>query len=213
MMPKGNKHKKQERAAKWGEVRLGSFEMSFPKPRLPRIIGAAERLSARNSVYPNVRLDVPINPQLATISAGVLSGNTPLDTTIIDGFSTRFATLFNEYAIVGARLEIRPNGIVNGGGLCLGYIDEESAAAPTASAALNRPHLDMQVATLTDVHVYRVDWKPRDYLDLDFTSTGVNFTPAWFKMICTIANTYTSSSTTGQFLVTGSLAFEFRGYA
>lgn len=214
-MQKNTKQNKKNREKQnaWGNVQLGDFRMSFPKPRLPRLLGAAVKLGANISLYPNVRLDVPIGLESVTIGAGSIAGSIALDLTAVDAFSTRFASLFNEYAIVGARLEIRPNAIVNPSGICAVWLDEETAAAPNGTQSANRARLDIAVANLSDVKPYRIDWLPRDILDLDFVSTATTFTPVWLKIFSSPAATLTTATTTGQILVTGSLAFEFRGYA
>ena len=196
----------------WGQVRLGQFEMSFPQPRLPRLIGSDRDLAAGNSVYPVVKLDVPFVPQVATIVAGAVAAVIPIDLTIVNAWATRFATLFREYAICGAHFEIRPNNIANTAGIVKVFIDEQSAAAPTAADAVDRPSLDVTCGPIFEPRAYRLGWKPADILDLDYVSTATTFTPAWLKVLATVANTFTSAATTGQVLVTGTFACQFRGY-
>jgi len=196
----------------WGNIVLGGFKASFPQPRLPWRLGADTQLPQALSVYPNLALDVPIIPALATIAAGATALSLPLDLTQVFNFALRFATLFREYAIVGARLEIRPQNVSPAGGIIAAFLDEQSAAAPTGPDAVNRPRLDMTAAPLTVPKAYHIDWKPRDILDLDYVSTATTFTPVWLKIYTDTANFFAPAAMTGQVIVTGTLAFQFRGY-
>jgi hypothetical protein len=150
--------------------------------------------------------------QVASIAAGAVAAVFPLDLTLVNGFATRFASLFREYAIVGASIEIRLNNTAVTAGIIEAFIDEETNAAPTANDAANRPRLDMTVGPIFEPRAYRMKWKPRDILDLDYVATGTTFTPAWLKVFGSVANTFTTATTTGQVIVTGTLAFCFRGY-
>jgi hypothetical protein len=162
-----------------------------------------------------VKLDVPIETQVVAIAAGEVAAVVPLDLTQVNAFSTRFATLFREYAIVGAALEIRPainSAVTTYGGLCQCFIDEESNSAPIFNTASNRPRLDVSCQNLTEVEPYKIQWTPRDYLDLDFVAVATTFTPAWLKLWCDTASTGSNAGLSGSFIVTGTLAFDFRGY-
>ena len=216
-MPRKNKNKKNAQkgntaSSPWGVVRLGGFRAEFPQPRLPFRLGADERLPQGLSVYPRVKMDVPIVTRIASIAAGTVSAVFPLDTTAVQAFSTRFASLFREYAIVGARLELRVQNASPASGIIAAYLDEQSGAAGGGAEALARPRLDMVVGPLTVPKSYHLDWTPRDILDLDYVSTATNFTPVWLKIYGDPTSFGINASTTGSVLVTGSLAFEFRGY-
>jgi len=196
----------------WGNIVLGGFKASFPQPRLPWRLGADSSLPQALSVYPTVNLDVPMIPINTAIVAGATALVSPIDLTQVFNFAARFATLFREYAIVGARLEIRPQNISPAGGLIAAFLDEQSSAAPTGPNAVNRPRLDMTAGPLTVPRAYHLDWKPRDLLDLDYVSTATTFTPVWLKIYTDSANFFTPAAMTGQVLITGTIAFQFRGY-
>jgi len=210
---KKNKNPPKGNQGPWGQIRLGGFKAEFPQPRLPRLLGAAVRLGNNLSVYPNLSLDVPLQTEILSIVAGTLAGVIPLDITSVKNFIPRFSPLFKEYAIVGARIEIRPNNMANTSGLTGAFIDEESSAVPTAAQTSDVGRLDLNNAPLFQVKPYRLDWTPRDILDLDYVSTLTTFTPAWLKLFTNVADFGSQSTTTGQWLITGSLAFVFRGYA
>jgi hypothetical protein len=209
---KGQKGKSKSMSKQWADIRIGSFNLSFPKPRIPRLLGAAVSLSQPNSVYPNVSIDVPIEVDTAVIAAGATASTIPLDTTILPNWATRFASLFREYSICGANLELRLSNVVNPAGIVVAFIDEKSGAAPTAQQGENRPRLDMMVQNMTSVQPYRLKWKPADYLDLQWTITSVNTTDAFLQIFTSVASFFTTATTTGTVLVTGSLAVQFRGF-
>jgi len=211
---KGKRGKKNNGGGngQWGSIQLGGFRAQFPQPRLPFRLGADTKLPTVLSVYPRVRLDVPIITMFAALASGAMAATFGLDISRIQGWSSRFATLFREYAIVGARLEIRPQNVSPASGLIAAFLDEESGAAPISTDALNRPRLDMIAGPITVPKAYHLDWKPADILDLDYVAVATVFTPVWVKLYTDNANFGTSVGMTGQVLITGTLAFEFRGY-
>lgn len=220
-MPRGRKGKKKKggnaqgggSGSPWGQIALGGFRAEFPQPRLPFRLGADTALPRGLSVYPRVKLDVPIIMRNVAIAAGAVAYAGAIDTLSVQDWGTRYAAVFREYAIVGCRLELRPQNISPAAGICAAYMDEQSGAVPTAAEALARSRLDMTLAPLTVPKAYHLDWTPHDLLDLDFTAVGTNFQPVFLKIFANVANFGTSAAETGQILVTGSIAFEFRGYA
>jgi len=206
------KKKATKKAGPWGQIQLGGFRAEFPQPRIPRLLGSDRDLTNRNSVYPTVLLDVPITPQSGNIVAGAIASSVALDTTIIPAWATRFQTLFREYAICGASLEIRLNNVSTTSGLVLAWMEESSSAAPVFADGVDKPRVDMTCGPLFVPRAYHIKWSPRDILDLDYSAVSTNFTPAWLKVFCNVANTFTAAGTTGQVLITGTLALTFRGY-
>ncbi len=82
------------------------LRIDMPVPRLPRWLGTPN-LRSSNSVYPRVDLDIPITLVTFNVSGGALTGVANIDNGLIPSFSTRFGSLFKEFAIVGARFELR----------------------------------------------------------------------------------------------------------
>lgn len=192
----------------------GGFRLSFPIPRLPSFLGNTKSLSAGNTVYPPMlRLDAPVDPVAFTITAGALAVTVAVTNTLIHAWSTRFASLFREYCVVGARLEIRQvNATTLPQGVLLAYIDEDSAANPTFAEAANRARLDIALVSNPIDKVHVANWMPLDYLDLDWTDGATATTPAFLKLYTDTANCGTASTTALQIMVTGTLALCFRGY-
>jgi len=212
-MSKKNKNKSSKDNNMWADIRIGAFRLSFPKPRLPVMLGATRRLTATNTIYPAyVPLDAVFAPFNLSVAAGALANSQVLDTTTIVSFATRFGSLFREYCIVGARIEIRVNGTTVPQGLVRVWIDEDSAAAPTGPQAQSRGALDIPLTSSPGGMVYTIDWMPYDLLDLDWTDVGTNVTSAWLKSFAGAAYTGTAATTTATLSYSGSIALAFRGY-
>lgn len=191
----------------------GGFRLDFPMPRLPRWLGTPN-LSAGDAVYPRVNLDIPIVVSTQAIAAGAIAISSPIDSTNIPNFATRFGSLFKEFAIVGARFELRVCAVTSPQGVLLAYIDENSNAAPT-STALNYAHAECPlVSSSVDStgSIHKVEWVAKSYADLTWDSTGTSGNVGYLKLFASSGTTGTNASTTAQVLVTGVFAVCFRGY-
>lgn len=192
-------------AGPWGS------KFQIPVARLPITLGSDRGLPAGQSVYPMVNLDVPVIFTRTAVAAGATTSVYALDLTKIDSFSTRFGALFDEYCLVGARLEVRLNNIVVPQGFVCAYIDEKSSSAATLSAAQSSARLDMVVGSESPSR-YQISWVPQDFTDLSYSDIGTTTTPAYLKFFCSNAGTGTNAATTFDLMITGTLAFAFRGY-
>jgi hypothetical protein len=156
-------------------------------------------------------LDVPVVFTRTAVAAGATTSVYNLDLSKVDTFSTRFGALFDEYCITGAKLEVRLNNLVVPQGFVCAYIDEKSSSAATLSAAQSSSRLDMVVGVESPSR-YDISWVPRDYTDLSYSDIGTTTTPAYLKFFCSNAGTGTNAATTFDIMITGTLAFTFRGY-
>ncbi len=191
----------------------GNFRLDFPIPRLPRWIGTPN-LRAGLSVYPYVLLDVPMQLSTSAVVGGTLASVVTIDNTLITNFATRFGSLFQEFAIVGARFEIRVTAVTTPQGMVLAYIDENSNSAPTANPAAARPHAEIplvQSAVDSTGSVHIVEWMAHSYADLTWDAVSTSGLVAYLKLFASSA-TGTSASTAAQITVSGALALSFRGY-
>ncbi len=191
----------------------GGFRMDFPIPRLPKWIGTPN-IRAGVAIYPRVDLDIPISPAPIAVSAGALSGVINIDTSLVRNWSSRFGSLFKEFAIVGARFELRVNTVSNPQGLLLAYIDENSATAPGAEA-LDYPHIEVPfVGTSVDStgSIHKMEWVAKSYDDLTWDPTSTAGLVGYVKLYCSTGSTGTSASTTSQMMMTGAISVCFRGY-
>jgi hypothetical protein len=212
---RGSKRPKQSGGNQRQVLDVSGFmnRMGLPVPRLPFLIGSATNLPDQLSVYPsNVKLDFPITPQFFNITSGALSTYLAISTNLCT-LAADFIALFNEYSVVGAKFEMRINNAINQAGLILVYIDEKSLSAPVAAEAVARPHLELVVSNTESPSRHTIEWKARDYLDLQWTATNVATTPAYLKLFASTAATGTSGTTAAQVCVTGAISMCFRGYA
>jgi hypothetical protein len=219
-MPRKHKNKKKagsNRSSNDQMVRMtgpNGFKLDFPWPRLPSWIGTPN-LRANRSVYPRVDLDVPILVTSSAIVTGAIAAVINIDASQIFGFATRFGSLFQEFAIVGARFEIRVSTAAAAQGMLLAFIDENSAATPTAAQALNRPHCEIpltssQVDSTGSLHI--VEWKAHSYADLTWDAVSTVGNVGYLKLFANIAQTGTQASTAADVLISGAFAICFRGY-
>jgi hypothetical protein len=186
----------------------------LPIGRVPRPLGAMQRLSPNNTVYPRMlRLDFPLVPITTSTVVGAISFVTnlvPAPATIANW--ANIAAVFDEVALVGVRLECRIDVTANPAGIVWAYIDEKLAAAPTLGNSQNKPRLDMYVSTNESPNRYSLTWKSRDFLDLQWIAASAPAIVAYFKMFASNAGTGTNAAGTFNVAVTGSIALCLRGY-
>jgi len=190
----------------------GGFRMDFPIPRLPSWLGAADRLSANATTYPNIKLDVVMPITQATLAAGAIAQVIAIDAGLVPNFAARFGNLFREYCVVGARFELTLTNVANPSGLVLAFVDEVLATAPN-SGSLFPPHIEIPLVSNPDGRLQTIDYAPKGYEDLVWTPTSVPVARAWLKLFAAAATTFTSATTSGNIIVRGTLALQFRGYA
>jgi len=194
-------------------VTAGRFLLEMPRPRLPKWIGTPN-LAAGVSVYPRVNLDVPISVSQLQVATGNLAAVINIDSSLIPNFATRFGATFKEFAIVGARFELRVTNTTAPQGLVLAFIDEDSNAAPTTSS-VNYPHAEVPIVSTSvddrgSLHV--VQWMAKSYADLTWDGIGTSGVVAYLKAWASTATTSNGATTAANILVTGSYALCFRGY-
>ncbi len=203
--------KKSQSSRKGRNNKSSAYANRMPVGRVPRSL-AYSGMKASDSIYPYVELDVPITPFTVNITSGAIAQSTDIGTGLIPNFSSRFSNLFNEYAIVGFRLEQRVVSATNASGFTVTAIDEENSANPTASI-LQLPHVEVPLVLGTDAMgtLHEIAWIARDYIDLSWTPTGTAHTVAYVKNFASSLNTFAAGSSSG--FMSGSLALCFRGFA
>jgi len=132
----------------------------------------------------------------------------------IKNFATRFASLFKEWCVVGADMEVRllvP--ITNPSGFMALTLDEVDNAAPTA-ACLEKAHVELQLVNpTTEVPIHHLKWIATGYEDLQWQQTANDDNAAYLKLFASVADTFTGGATSGNVSVTGTLSCCFRQYA
>lgn len=192
----------------------GGFRLNFPVPKLPRLLGAGPELTAQNTSYPRVDLDLPTTINVSVVTAGALAQVIAIDpATLIPQWAAR-AQLFREYCIVGARFEMSLITASNPAGLVLCFIDETLATAPNAGSVYT-PHMEIPIVAYPDGNeTYRLDYKPSgSYTDLNWVPVTSTSAKQWLKLYASNAATLTGATTAASIVVRGTLRVAFRGYA
>jgi hypothetical protein len=216
-MPRKNNKRGKKKKSSGGrptiEVSGMLSRMGLPIPRLPFLIGSATNLGAGKSVYPRSDYSIPIIPQILGIVAGGLTTNLSVQASsaLIQNWAA-FVALFGEFCLVGFTFELRMNNVVNPAGLVVVYVDEKSAAAPTAAVAFIAPHLEIVVSNTESPSRHMISWRAKDLADLNWVSTSSVEQPVWLKLFAASAFTGTLATTTGSVMLTGALQVCFRGF-
>ncbi len=158
-----------------------------------------------------VKLDAPVALANYNITAGATASVRAVDLSWIPSFSSRFGALFDEYAVVGADLEVSLSNVANAQGVLMALLDEKTSAAPTAGVT-NASRVDIRVDNYAQPTRHKIQWIAKDYLDLQWTDIGTTVTPVYLKLWADPTTTGTSASTTAIISITGTIAFCFRGY-
>jgi len=213
----GRKKGKKRQGGGGGGVNItaGSFRMSFPIPRLPSWLGAADRLKANAAVYPRVDLDFPIILQNVAVVAGAMATVIAVDPNVlVPNWSSRVQNLFREYCVVGLRIENSLTIVANPAGCIISFIDETLATAP-GTGSIFVPHIEIPlVASPSDDKTQLVNYKPSgSYTDLQWTPVSSPVVRQWVKYYASTPQTGTGATTAATVLVRGTIALAFRGYA
>jgi hypothetical protein len=214
---KKNKGNKEPMNKSWGMAALQgarSFLTYMPEPRTPMRL-ATPSLSPVTSVYPRkLDLDVPLVLSSYNTASGGLAVSYPVGSrSAVYAFGSRFASLFKEWCVVGADLEVRinPGGTTPQGFVAVAF-DEIDATNPTA-AIMQKPHAEVGiVSATTEPVVHHVKWQAMGYNDLQWVPTSGDDILGYLKLFASTGDTYTASGTGVTLIVTGTLACAFRGY-
>jgi hypothetical protein len=191
-------------------------KISLPISRLPFVtLGAAENLSVGASTYPNrLSMCAPVTPFEVSVVSGVpTAAVTAINpTTVVNGSATlvnnwsAYAKIFEEYCLVGFRLEVRYQTTAFATGVILITLDEKDGTTPTL-LQYDKPHIELMTTINSGVDFQMIEWVPSDLSDLQWTSTSSTVTPIWMKYFSAF-----NSSSSGNILITGTLSFNFRGF-
>lgn len=181
------------------------------KPQKRKNLNAEARLipSFAGQVVKQFRMEALPSLQVTTVTTGVIANIYEIKASNVSGFTTRFASLFEEYRIVKAKVTFRGFTTVNPG-LLVHWIDEKDNAAPTLAEAKVKASSAWAVS---DMKPHSLTWTARDPLDLQYISTGTPSTALATYKIYTDATTFgsdTVSRTYGQLFV--EFWVQFRGY-
>lgn len=200
---------KNERARR----RVSTNLRQLPKPRLPLQLQGANlghHLKASAAAGKQMlRMTLPLVAQNLAVAAGALASVVTLSSSTLLNWSS-WSALFQEFAIVGARFRAVVTNQNTPSGFVALFLDEKSAAAPTATD-LSKPRVNVAIDASESPSEYTLEWKAEDYADLPWTSTGTTLTPVYLKAFASNAATFTAAATASQLLVNGEVAVDFRG--
>jgi len=184
---------------------------ALPRPRLPRDLSSSSTLTARSVIYPRmIKLDFSIAPAQYGVVTGATAVNFGLGSTNSTSTGNAFG-LFSEYAIVGVRLHIRQITTASPQGAVWIAIDEKIATTPTAASMQDKDKLVVILSQNDAVKDYKLQWKAGDYDDLAWNASNSSYNAFNLKIFASTAATLTSATTASTILITGSMAFCFRG--
>jgi hypothetical protein len=125
-------------------------------------------------------------------------------------FSTRFASLFEEYRIIKVDLYIVGVGGSGNTGCLQMWFDEKDATVPTLAESLRKtPRQDTwNVSNIVKPH--QMSWLASDTLDLEYTDVGTTVSPVHFKAYGDGSLGLVAASTVA--VITGTVTIQFRGY-
>jgi hypothetical protein len=154
---------------------------------------------------------LPGSPQLetTTVTTGLIQNAYPLNVTNINGFSTRFASTFDEYRIVSVECKIIP--IAASSGLTNFMWDEKSSAVPALSDAQERIGLRLANSNANPKSFRSMRWVAKTLDDLAFTPLGTTVTPVYFKIYTDATNYGAPVASTSLFIVEPLFTIEFKG--
>jgi len=156
---------------------------------------------------------IPANPVklTTTVTTGVIAYEGQVSPpTVIGGFTTRFGTLFDEYRVIKATIELHPIGL-NVGETAL-FLSEIGLGTPTNLEAEQRPGIllnnNNQLFTLQN---NTLSWRATDLLDLQFQNITVGYNGVHYYVYTDNANYGAPTAVTDLWIVRPFLTIEFRG--
>ncbi len=182
-------------------TRRDGFERFGPFPPLLR--------SFQNQPISLMRIPTTGQTLVTTVTTGVALVNTALDSTAVADWANRFASLYEEYRIVGAEVDVLCFSSTTTGLLRM-YFDEKSAANPTVASVTQRSIRDI---TCSSNRKHTLKWTVVDVGDMAFTATTTNYTPVYFKLYTDTANFGAPSTVTAVASINYWLMVQFRGYS
>jgi hypothetical protein len=145
-----------------------------------------------------------------TVTSGVIANSYSINASSnVTGFSTRFASTFDEYRIIKAIMKIRPCSASTG--LTRFFFDELSGTNPTQNDALERVGIELCNSNANSSSTKEMHWSPRDLDDQNFVATTASVTPCYLKIYTDAAVFGAPATVTPLWLISQNLTVEFRG--
>jgi len=150
---------------------------------------------------------IKVPGKVVTTSQNPIAASISVDpTTLINGWSTKWQVTFREYLVVKVSATVRVQTSGSSSSILLAcFWDEQSNTTPTLATASNADHMIVeQPSTQRGTGV--TTWKPKDFLDAQWTLTSVPYGDVFFKV-------YDLNGVVSQsFLVEWQFTLAFRGF-
>ncbi len=154
---------------------------------------------------------IPAGSYLLTPTGGTVASATPVDpTTLINGWATRFQTLYEEYRVVKVKAQVNFFSSTNPG-ILASYWDEKTPyTTPTVAIVQQRSTFKTSLSS-TD-RPLNMTWVPRDLLDLEYTAIGTAVSPVAICFYTDSANYGSGGGITNFAEVSLFITIQFRGF-
>ncbi len=147
---------------------------------------------------------------LSTSGAGGIATVISAAASNIVNWSTRFATLFDEYRFLKVVWKVTP--VQNQIGVTYFYVDENDSSVPTLTEARNHRHVILSNSNTASSRMpYLFKWRSADLADLGFTGTGTTSTTPAVLKIYTDATLGTAAAINTMWLVDVVFTVQLRG--
>jgi hypothetical protein len=146
-----------------------------------------------------------------TVGTGVIAVNIAAGAVVTNTtqWAARFGSTYEEYRTVKVCATFRFFSVLNPGLVCV-WFEEKSAAAPTAASALEKAV--MRLSASSSAKPMTIHWTARDYIDLDYSSTGTLESPVNLKIYTDTTNFGSNPVVTSYLQVEVKALVQFRGF-
>ncbi len=130
--------------------------------------------------------------------------------TNIVNWSTRFASLFDEYRFLKVMWKVTP--VSNQPGLTYFYVDENDSSVPTLTESRNHRHVILSNSNTASSRMpFTFKWRNADLSDLGFIATGTTSTTPAVLKVYTDATLGTAAAVNAMWLVDMVFTVQLRG--
>jgi len=144
------------------------------------------------------------------VTTGVIADTFTSFDSIINGFTARFGSTFDEYRILRITALIRP--VSNASGISMFWFDEQdTSTAPTLNASQERYALALSNSNANSASFKQMTWNAKDLVDLGYSPLGFTSSPVAFKVYTDAANYGSPITVTNLWAISFMCMFEFRG--
>jgi len=145
-----------------------------------------------------------------TATTGLIANVFGVTKDAVVNFSTRYADLWSEYAIVGATIEITP--LQQGAsGVSAFFFDDFNTSVPTLNESMGRIVRKLSNSAANPKSTTTMTWSARSLTDLTFQPTSVGYTAVNFKVYTDNTNYGSPTTATQLWLIRPKLKIILRG--